>query len=281
MIPAPIRCGEVWDGSCCPERRSPGPVSDGGRRPPDHPTRKARELLFTRNLQLDSASHSAFLTLNTFERGYHLKRFFRTTFHTIREKQVKNLVIDVRTNGGGNAEISTLLTRYLINRKFKFADSLYTVRWTSKYDRYIQHGRIYALLTIFTSRTHSDGFYHYRPFRGPLLFTHRERPFRWFGLYPDGWLFFFRHLSVCRRAEGAVQYHDGGGRNGRRLLWKYRLDDPRRDSAGDGCTFSAPAVSAGDRTAVGLRMGGVFYRTCRHCPAWRRSARVLTSKPPR
>jgi Peptidase family S41 len=147
-----------------PGTSQPRPGQRRRTRPPDHPTRKARELLFTRNLLLDSASQSAFLTLNTFESGYHLKRYIRTAFRTIREKQVKNLVIDVRTNGGGNAEISTLLIRYLINRKFKFADSLYTVRWTSKYDRYIQHGRIYALLTIFTSRKHSDGFYHYGHF---------------------------------------------------------------------------------------------------------------------
>jgi C-terminal processing protease CtpA/Prc len=115
-------------------------------------------------LQLDSASHSAFLTLNTFERGYHLRRFFRTTFRTLREKQVKNLVIDVRTNGGGDAGISTLLTRYLIDRKFKTADSLYTVRWHSPYDKYIQHGMIYDLFTFFTSKRKPDGFYHYGKF---------------------------------------------------------------------------------------------------------------------
>ena len=129
-------------------------------RPPSHRKRRARELLFTRSLQLDSASHSAFLTLNTFEHGYHLKRFFRTSFRTMREKQVRNLVIDVRTNGGGDAGISTLLTRYLIDRKFKIADSLYTIRRHSGYDRYIQHGLIYDMLSFFTSRRRGDGFYH-------------------------------------------------------------------------------------------------------------------------
>jgi hypothetical protein len=149
-----------------PGTDQPKPGQRRRMRPPDHRTRKARELLFTRNLQLDSASQSAFLTLNTFEGGYRLKRFFRTTFRTLKEKQVKNLVIDVQTNGGGNAEISTMLTRYLINRRFKFADSLYTVRWHSKYDRYIQHGFVYDILTIFTSKRHSDGYYHYGHFEG-------------------------------------------------------------------------------------------------------------------
>jgi hypothetical protein len=144
-----------------PGTEQPKPGQRRRTRPPKHHIRKARELLFTRNLRLDSASNTAFLTLNTFEHGYHLKSFFRTTFSTLREKQVKNLVIDVRTNGGGDAGISTQLTRYLINRKFKIADSLYTIRWHSRYDRYIQHGLIYDMLTIFTSRKHADGYYHF------------------------------------------------------------------------------------------------------------------------
>jgi hypothetical protein len=147
-----------------PGTEQPKPGQRRRTRPPNHHIRKARELLFTRNLQLDTASHSAFLTLNTFERGYHLRRFFRTTFRTLREEQVKNLVIDVRTNGGGDAGISTQLTRYLINRKFKTADSLYTVRLHSRYDKYIQHGLIYDLFTFFTSKRQSDGFYHYGKF---------------------------------------------------------------------------------------------------------------------
>ena len=144
-----------------PGTGQPRPGRPQRTRPPSHRVRRARELLFTRSLQLDSASQSAFLTLNTFEHGYHLKRFFRTTFRTLQEKQVKNLVIDVRTNGGGDAGISTLLTRYLIRSKFKIADSLYTIRRHSRYDGYIQHGLIYDMLTFFTSRRHSDGFYHF------------------------------------------------------------------------------------------------------------------------
>lgn len=137
----------------------PGPpqqVRHPGRR-----ARKARELLFTRSLQLDSASHSAFLTVNTFERHYHLAAFFRRAFRTMREKQVQNLVIDVRSNGGGDATISTLLTRYLIDKKFKLADSLYAIRRHSSYDGYIQNGLAYDFLTLFASRRHSDGHYHY------------------------------------------------------------------------------------------------------------------------
>jgi hypothetical protein len=140
-------------------QRRPGPsqpMRHRGRR-----ARKRRELLFTRNLQLDSNSHSAFLTLNTFEGGYGLRGFFRETFKVLKDSQVKNLVIDVRSNGGGDAAISTLLTRYLIDKKFKLADSLYTVRRHSRYDGYIQHGFVYDVLTFFASRRLSDGYYHF------------------------------------------------------------------------------------------------------------------------
>jgi hypothetical protein len=153
------------------------PGSPQRLRPPGRRKRKARELLFTRSLQLDSASHSAFLTLNTFERGYHLRGFFKQAFRTIRENQVRNLVIDVRSNGGGDAAISTLLTRYLIDKKFKLADSLYTLRRHSAYDGYIQNGFVYDVLTFFASRRHSDGFYHFGYFERHYYSPIRENHF--------------------------------------------------------------------------------------------------------
>jgi peptidase S41-like protein len=131
---------------------------------PGRRTRKHNELLFARNLQIDSSTQTAFMTLNTFERGYHLRRFFHHSFGELHDKQVKNLVIDVRSNGGGDASLSTLLTRYLIDKKFKVADSLYTVRRHSRYDRYIGYGFIYSLLTRIVSHRERDGYYHYGHF---------------------------------------------------------------------------------------------------------------------
>jgi hypothetical protein len=142
-------------------------------RPPGRRARKKRELLLTRNLQIDSSSHTAFLTLNTFEHGYHLRGFFHHSFREMKAKQVQNLVIDVRSNGGGDASLSTLLTRYLIDKKFKVADSLYTVRFHSPYDRYINNGFIYELLTLAASRKRSDGKYHFGYFE-----RHYYAPFR-------------------------------------------------------------------------------------------------------
>lgn len=146
-------------------QREPGPAQR--TRPPHkrskHSRRKA-ELLFSRNLQLDTATSTAFLTLNTFEHGYHLRSFFRHSFRQFSERHIKNLVIDVRSNGGGEATLSTLLTRYLIDKKFKLADSLYTIRRHSRYDRYINNGLAYRLLTRIATRREEDGFYHFGHF---------------------------------------------------------------------------------------------------------------------
>jgi hypothetical protein len=142
-------------------------------RPPSRKKRKERERLLNRDFRIDSATETAFLTLNTFERGYGLHGFFNHSFEEMKEHQVKNLVIDVRSNGGGDASLSTQLTRYLIDKKFKLADSLYTVRRHSKYDQYINNGFLYRLLTLVTTSKRSDGFYHFGYFE-----RHYYTPFK-------------------------------------------------------------------------------------------------------
>jgi hypothetical protein len=145
-------------------------------RPPSRKKRKERERLLNRDFRIDSSSQTAFLTLNTFERGYGLRGFFHHSFEQMQEQGIRNLVIDVRSNGGGDASLSTLLTRYLIDKKFKLADSLYTLRRHSPYDRYINNGFLYRLLTLVTTSKRSDGFYHFgyfeRHYYSPLKDLH-------------------------------------------------------------------------------------------------------------
>lgn len=141
-------------------RPLPGrPEPEPGRR-----TRRKRERFLTRNLVIDSTTNTAFMTLNTFENGNRLVRFFRRSFRTLKEQQVQNLVIDVRSNGGGDATNSTLLTRYIIDKKFKVADSLYTIRRHSQYDKYIGKSILYDFLMTVVSTKRADGKYHFRYF---------------------------------------------------------------------------------------------------------------------
>lgn len=113
------------------------------------------------NLQLDTGLSTAYMNLQTFDRGNHLKKFFRQSFKTMDENHIKHLVIDVRSNGGGDAGLSSLLTRYLIDKKFKLADSLYAVTRSSKYDQYISKSWMYHMLMVFITKKQADGKYHF------------------------------------------------------------------------------------------------------------------------
>jgi hypothetical protein len=116
------------------------------------------------NLQLDTVMKTGFMTVATFDRSNHLKKFFKRSFKVLRQTQIKNLIIDVRSNGGGDAGLSTLLTRYMIDHKFKLADSLYTIKPPAEYKKYIQKSFWYsALITLVTTKG-KDGKYHFRYF---------------------------------------------------------------------------------------------------------------------
>jgi len=113
------------------------------------------------NLQLDTVGSTAFMTLNTFDRSNHLRKFFRQTFSALEKNHIHYLIIDVRSNGGGDAGISTLLTSYIIDRKFKLADSLYALNRSSKYNEYIDKSFLYNTMMFFVTKKKSDGKYHF------------------------------------------------------------------------------------------------------------------------
>jgi hypothetical protein len=116
------------------------------------------------NLQLDTVMKTGFMTVSTFDRSNHLKRFFKSSFKTIKKTHIKNLIIDVRTNGGGDAGLSTYLTRFIIDHTFKIADSLYTINPPSEYKKYIHNSFLNGLLVSLVTRKGKDGKYHFRYF---------------------------------------------------------------------------------------------------------------------
>jgi len=116
------------------------------------------------NLQLDTVMKTGFMTVATFDRSNHLRKFFKNSFRVLKQNQIKNLIIDVRSNGGGDAGLSTLLTRYIADHKFKLADSLYTIKPPSEYKKYIQHGFWYGLLISAVTKKGKDGKLHFRYF---------------------------------------------------------------------------------------------------------------------
>jgi C-terminal processing protease CtpA/Prc len=114
-----------------------------------------------RSLSIDTAHHTAAMRLNTFSGGS-LKQFFRHSFRLMNELDIKNLVIDLRSNGGGKVENSTRLTQYLINRSFKIGDSVVAKSRKFEYGRYIHPTAMYWLAMNIGGTKMEDGKIHYR-----------------------------------------------------------------------------------------------------------------------
>ena len=116
-------------------------------------------------LLVDSATNTAFMNLSSFS-GSGLRKFIRQSFRTIKTRSVKNLVIDIRSNGGGNIKNSTLLSRYISDHSFKIADSVVAnnrgigkVPLTSFFSV-----MYYALAKSVISKKEADGKFHFKRF---------------------------------------------------------------------------------------------------------------------
>jgi hypothetical protein len=131
----------------------------------------------SRFVQIDTSLSSAYMTVHTFARGNKLRSFFRQAFREMQRRNIQHLVVDVRTNGGGDAGISTLLTRYLANKKFKLADSLYAVRRSSRYHKYISWQPFYWSLMQFVTHKKRDGLYHFGYFERHYFHPKKQNHF--------------------------------------------------------------------------------------------------------
>lgn len=117
-----------------------------------------------RSLQIDSANNTAVMNLNTFSNGgaRRLRKFFRQSFRALQQQGIKNLVIDLRSNGGGDITISSLLTKYIRNTPFKVADSAYSIAKNfSPFSSHIKSAFWSNLGLLFLSKKKKDGFYHF------------------------------------------------------------------------------------------------------------------------
>jgi len=123
--------------------------------------KKFQRLQAARQLKIDTANNTAYLDVSTFGRGVRLKRFFRQSFRYLRQHQVQYLVIDLRSNGGGSVTNSTLLTKYISDKPFKVADSLYAISRSTPYHHYIKNYFLNKLFLVFFTRKKKDGHYHF------------------------------------------------------------------------------------------------------------------------
>lgn len=112
-----------------------------------------------RSLEYDS--DYTLMTVNTFSKA-HLNSFFRRSFREMRKNKTKNLVIDLRANGGGDLIKSAFLTRYLRDSDFKVADSVYAVSRNFKpFTKFISSGFFNNIGLLFVTHRKKDGKYHF------------------------------------------------------------------------------------------------------------------------
>jgi hypothetical protein len=144
----------------------------GIKREKQHPTpkreRKKVMLQSQRNMKIDTSLNTAFFEVNTFASGNHLRSFFKTSFKKIHRQSIQNIVIDLRGNGGGSVLLSNLLTKYISDKPFKIADTLFAMKRKSRYRQYENNYFVNHLFLLFLTHKRSDGHYH---------FTHYENKY--------------------------------------------------------------------------------------------------------
>jgi hypothetical protein len=135
------------------------------RRRKEHPTpkkeRKKAILQSQRNLRLDTSLNTAFLEVNTLASGNYLRSFFKSSFRKIHQQNIQNVVVDLRGNGGGSVLLSNLLTKYISDKPFKIADTLFAMKRKSRYRRYENNYFVNHLFLLFLTHKRSDGHYHF------------------------------------------------------------------------------------------------------------------------
>ena len=132
------------------------------RRPvPDKKETRQKKLHDLRSLAIDTTNNTAIITLNTFSSGG-LRKFYRQTFRYIKKTGINNVVLDIRSNGGGRIRLSTLLTKYVSRVNFKVADTAFAVTKSLRpYSKYIKQSFINNLGLFFLTKKNKDGLYHF------------------------------------------------------------------------------------------------------------------------
>jgi hypothetical protein len=141
-------------------------------RPPTRRERKMISLLSKRSITYDTASNSAYMRIATFSDGK-LHSFFQRSFAELKDKNIPNLIIDLRENTGGNINASINLARYIKDKSFRLADTVAAINRSLTYGKYIHPSLPYRIVMRLTTRKKNDGKFHfvalekyeYKPYR--------------------------------------------------------------------------------------------------------------------
>lgn len=147
-------------------------------RPPRHQDEEPWENI--RSLSIDTAHQLAIMKVHSFGGKGRLPSFFRRSFHLLRKKDIPNLVIDLRANGGGRVDNYTALTRYIRDSDFKVADTAYAnSNGLGNERRYFRTGWLNSLILFFvTSKKEEDDRYHFRYWEKHVFHPRRKNHYK-------------------------------------------------------------------------------------------------------
>ena len=147
------------------------------KKKPVHDKKKTKEISLLRSFKIDSSGKFAVMHLNTFSNA-RLRSFFHKSFSELKRRQIPNLILDIRTNGGGDVSTSTLLTKYISRKPFKVADTLFSnIKTLHPYTRYFKGRFLNNIELFFLSRKKSDNKYHLTRYENKLFKPKRNNHF--------------------------------------------------------------------------------------------------------
>lgn len=111
------------------------------------------------SLQFQPATNTAILSVHSFEGNKGLRRFIKKAFAEITKRGTKNLIIDLRRNTGGRISLATFLTKYVVDKPFHVADSVYTTSKNIALQQYVKPHFAYGLHKwLFTRKVNDSVF---------------------------------------------------------------------------------------------------------------------------
>ena len=108
---------------------------------------------------IDSSKLFALLELNNFSHNK-VPKLIRSSFKKTSTTGIRSMVIDLRSNGGGKIDNCTLLTKYVINRPFRVADSVWAKDLKLAYPQHTQMAWVYQYFRWAFAKKQSDGLWH-------------------------------------------------------------------------------------------------------------------------
>ncbi len=121
---------------------------------------RRNRLAAQRKLTIDTPLSTAYIKIAGFNNGG-MRTFYRNSFSQVKQQNIKNIVLDLRENGGGSIILSNALLKYLVDKPFRFAD---TVAATSRHfesAKNIRGSGFYSMVMLLSTQKGRDGKYHF------------------------------------------------------------------------------------------------------------------------